>query len=176
MSESPSITEVALYFSALSLMAIGGASAVIPDMYRHMVEVKAWMGADDFAALVALAQAAPGPNVLIVALLGWKVGGVPGGLVAMVGMCLPSSVLTYHFAGVWQRLEGSRIRATAQATLVPVTIGLILASAYLLAKTADQSPLAYLTTACIAGLVVKTDAHPLLLLAAAGVMGALGWF
>jgi chromate transport protein ChrA len=80
----PIIFEIALYFAGLSLVAIGGASAVIPDLYRHLVQTNAWMTGQEFAALIALAQAAPGPNVLIVALLGWKLAGIPGGLGVIV--------------------------------------------------------------------------------------------
>lgn len=174
MNALPFLIEIALYFAGLSLVAIGGASAVIPDLHRHLVQANAWMTGEEFAALVALAQAAPGPNVLIVAMLGWKLAGVPGGLVALLGMCVPSSLLSYHFAGFWMRLEGTRVRNLAQAVLVPVTIGLVLASAFLLARAADHTPLAYCATIAVAILAIKTKVHPLALLAGAGGLGAAG--
>jgi chromate transporter len=168
------LASLAAYFAALSLMAIGGANAVLPDMHRHAVEVQAWMTSDEFAGLVALSQAAPGPNVLIVALIGWKAYGLPGGLTALLAMCLPSSLLTYQVAGAWQRLERTRFRALVKATLGPLTVGLILAGAYLLARGADHSPAGFIITGLTAWLVVKKNTHPLLLLAGAGALGAVG--
>lgn len=175
MNSQPSILgDLAIYFAALSLIAVGGAGAVMPDMYRHAVDAQGWMTADDFATLVALSQAAPGPNVLIVALLGWKVGGLPGGVVATVGMCLPSSMLAFHFAAAWQGLRGTPVYETAQAVLVPAAVGLILASGYVLIRSADHGLAAYAITGATILLAVKTRIHPLWLLGAAGVLGGAG--
>ncbi|CAN5218041.1 chromate transporter [soil metagenome] len=172
MSSHPSLSEIAFYFLALSLMAIGGANAVIPDMHRQLVEVAGWMSSSEFVALVALSQAAPGPNVLIVSLLGWKVAGLSGALVATAAMCVPSSLLTYFFSRFWQRFEAANWRTVAQNGLAPVTIGLILASGYVLTREADHNWVAYAITGLTAALVAGTRIHPLYLLA---VAGSLGW-
>jgi len=100
------LLEIALQFFVLSLLSIGGANGVIPEIQRRVVEVHHWMTDEDFAQLFALSQAAPGPNVLIVSLVGWKVAGVLGGVVAMLAMCGPSSLLT----------TGSRTRGSAGVT------------------------------------------------------------
>jgi chromate transporter len=174
MNSSPSLSEITLYFLGLSLMAIGGANAVIPDMHRHLVEAQGWMTGTEFVALTALSQAAPGPNVLIVTLLGWKIAGLSGALAATAAMCVPSSVLTFFFSRFWQRFEQARWRAIVQSGLAPVTVGLILASGYVLTRAADHSGLAYGITGVTAALVLMTRIHPLWLLGLAAVLGYAG--
>jgi chromate transporter len=174
MNSSPSLVEVGLYFLMISLMAIGGANAVIPDMHHQLVEVRGWLSSNEFVSLVALSQAAPGPNVLIVSLLGWKVAGLSGALVATAAMCIPSSLMTFFFARFWQRFQQAHWRAAVQGGLVSVTIGLILASGYVLTRAADHNWVAYGVTALTAVMVVKTKIHPLWLLAAAGLLGGAG--
>lgn len=169
-----SLGEIALYFGSLSLMAIGGANALIPEMHRHLVDVGGWMSSAEFATLVALSQAAPGPNVLIVSLLGWKVAGLPGALVATAAMCVPSSLLTYAFTRMWDRFRQARWRAAVQAGLVPVTVGLILASGYVLTRAADHNWAGYAITAGAAALMARAKVHPLWLLDAAGLLGLAG--
>ncbi len=174
MNHHPSLLEIGLYFLTLSLMAIGGANAVIPDMHRHLVDIQGWMSSAEFVALVALSQAAPGPNVLVVSLLGWKVAGFSGALVAIAAMSIPSSLLTYFFSRLWQRFHQARWRNVVQGGLGPITIGLILASGYVLTRSADHHWLAYAITAITAVMVMKTKIHPLWLLSAAGLLGFLG--
>jgi chromate transporter len=174
MNATRSLVEVATYFLLLSMVAIGGANVVIPQMHHQLVEIRQWMSGDEFVSMVALSQAAPGPNVLIVYLLGWKVAGIAGGLVAIAAMCIPSSLTTYFFAGFWQRFQEARWRVVVQSGLVPVTIGLILASGYVLTREADHTWVAYGITALTTVLVLKTDIHPLWLLAGAALLGGLG--
>src|SRR5207245_11699422 len=90
--------EVAAQFAILSLLSIGGANAVIPEIQRRAVEVEHWMTNADFAQMFALSQASPGPNVLIVSLVGWKAAGIPGAIVALLAMSGPSSMLTFAVA------------------------------------------------------------------------------
>jgi chromate transporter len=174
MNQHPSLAEIGLYFLTLSLMAIGGANAVIPDMHRQLVDVQGWLSGTEFVALVALAQAAPGPNVLVVSLLGWKVAGFPGAVVSIAAMCIPSSLLTYYFSRFWQRFQQARWRNVVQTGLGSVTIGLILASGYVLTKAAGHNWIAFGITAVTTVLMLKTKMHPLWLLGAAGLLGYLG--
>ncbi len=170
-----SLSEVAFYFLALSLMAIGGANVLIPEMHHQLVELRGWMSSNDFVSLVSLSQAAPGPNVLIVSLIGWKLAGISGALVATVAMCLPSSLTVYAFTRFWDRFKDASWRTVVQAGLVSVTVGLMLASGYVLTREADHSWLAYAVTATAAFLSAKTRVHPLLLLAGAGLLGLTGY-
>jgi chromate transporter len=171
----PILWELAAQFFVLSLLSFGGANAVIPEIHLRVVETKHWMTDADFAQLFALSQAAPGPNVLIVSLIGWKVAGVVGGVVAMLAMSGPSSLLTYAVAHAWERFRDAPWRIAIQRGLAPVTVGLILASGYILIRTADHSWGAYAITAATLLLSLRTRLHPLLMLGAAAAAGALGF-
>jgi len=175
MNDSVDLFELGLYFAALSLVAVGGANVVLPDMHRHFVEVQQWMSGAEFVELVAISQAAPGPNVLIVTLLGWKVAGLAGALTATVAMCVPSSLLTYGVAQVWQRYRHTRWHAVLRAALAPITVGLVLAGGYVLTESADRTWVAFAITAATVIVVVATEIHPLWLLGLAGAVGYLGW-
>jgi chromate transporter len=169
------LLELIAQFLLLSMLSIGGANAIIPEMHRRAVDVHHWMTDTDFAQLFALSQAAPGPNVLIVSLIGWKVAGVAGGVVAMLAMSGPSSLLTYAVAHAWERFRDAPWRIAVQRGLAPVTVGLILASGYVLSRTADQSWAAYAITSITVVLALVTPLHPLWFLGVAAVLGALGW-
>lgn len=171
---SPLLAEIAAQFFVLSLLSIGGANAIIPEIQLRVVETHHWMSDDDFAQLFALSQAAPGPNVLIVSLVGWKVAGVLGGVVAMLAMSGPSSLLTYAVAHAWERWRDAPWRIAIQRGLAPVTVGLLLASGYILTRTADHSWGAYAVTGATLLLALRTRLHPLWLLGAAAILGAAG--
>src|SRR5262245_13378633 len=106
------------------MLSIGGANAILPEIHRRAVEVHHWMTDADFAQLFALSQAAPGPNVLIVSLVGWKTAGIVGAVVAMAAMCGPSCLFTYQFARAWDRFREAPLRIAIQRALAPITIGL----------------------------------------------------
>jgi chromate transporter len=172
---SPLLLEIASQFFVLSLLSIGGANAVIPEIQLRVVETHHWMTNEDFAQLFALSQAAPGPNVLIVSLVGWKVAGVLGGVVAMLAMSGPSSLLTYAVAHVWERWRDAPWRIAIQRGLAPITVGLILSSGYILIRAADQSWSAYAVSGATLLLALRARLHPLWMLAVAAVLGAAGW-
>ena len=171
---SPTLITLALLFGQLSLLAFGGGQTVVPEMQRQVVDVHHWMTAADFAALFALAQAAPGPTMLLTTLIGLRAGGIPGALVATLGMVLPSSLLTIISLSLWERFRAARWRKIIQAGLLPATVGLFVAAALLIAHTADQTfPLTLLTLA-VAAVTLLTKLHPLWLLAAGAGLGVLG--
>jgi chromate transporter len=174
MSGSP-LFELAQQFTLLSFLAIGGVNALIPEIHRRVVDVQHWLTDTDFAQAFAIAQAAPGPNMLIVSVIGWRVDGLLGALVATVAICAPSSVLTFAVAHIWDRFRDAPLRAAIQHGLAPVTVGLVLASGYILARTADKTWNAIAITAVTVGLMLTTRIHPLWLLAAGAVLGAFGF-
>ncbi len=180
-----------LYYLSISLLAVGGAIATAPDMHRYLVGQQAWLTDPQFNASIAIAQAAPGPNVLFIALLGWHVGtnaagpgpvgwawGLLGALVCMVGVMLPSTTLTW-LATRWAHRNRERraVRAFKQG-MAPVVIGLLLATTWVLGRAqgnpATDAPLWLLATA-VAVLVWRTRLHLLWMLAAGAVLGAMGW-
>jgi len=165
---------LALIHAQLSLVAVGGVAPVLPEMQRQVVEVHAWMSPPEFAALFALAQAAPGPNMLVATLVGYHVAGWPGALAATLGMVGPSSVLTWAVAGAWHRFRDRPWRTALQAGLVPVTVGLVAAGAALLAASTATGWAAAVITAGAAASVLLTRLHPLWLLGAGALLGVLG--
>ena len=174
MKNGALLFELALQFVALSFIAFGGANAVLPEIHRQSVELRHWMSDAEFARLFAIAQAAPGPNVMISTLVGWKVAGIPGALVATLAMCAPTCLVTYHVSKVWDRHHQSRWRRAIGEGLAPVTVGLVLASGWLLARGADlQWKLAAVTLAA-AGVACATKLNPLWCLGAAAGLGLAG--
>jgi chromate transporter len=161
-------------FALMSLFAVGGANAAIPEMHRVAVEVQHWMTEKQFADAFAISQMSPGPNVLIVTLIGYSVAGVAGALVATLGMCVPTAVLTYCISGLLRRSSRSRWPGIIQAALVPVSIGLMGASGLVLALTSDRNWIAALLTAMAAGAAFATRLNPLWLLLAGGCLGFAG--
>jgi len=173
MTPLSSLPQLFLSFCLLSLMAVGGANALIPELHRQAVEINAWMSGAEFAALFAIAQAAPGPNVLVVTLIGWKVAGLPGAIATTLGMCGPSSLLAFGVGNLWQRFRASPWRLAIQRGLAPITIGLVLGSGYLLTRMADSDWPAYLLTVVTIVVCLKTKLNPLWLLATGAVLGLL---
>ena len=168
------VLALGIMFGQLSLLAFGGANSILPDLQRQVVG-HGWMSGHEFAALFALAQVAPGPNMMVVSLIGWRVGGLSGALISTAAIAGPSSVLTYLTAGAWFRLRDKPWRKTIQAGLLPVTVGLVMASAVLIAKSTTLDWRTGLITAAVAGLIYFTKLHPLLILAGAAAIGALGF-
>ena len=118
----------------MSLFAVGGANSAIPEMHRVAVDVQHWMTDKQFADAFAISQMSPGPNVLIVTLIGYSVAGIAGALVATLAMCAPTAVLAYYVSRLLARSSHSRWPAIIQAALVPLSIGLMAASGLVLAR------------------------------------------
>jgi chromate transporter len=158
----------------MSLFAVGGANAAIPEMHRVAVEVQHWMSDKQFTDVFAISQLSPGPNVLIVTLIGYSVAGISGALAATLAMCVPTAVLAYWVSRLLRRSTQSRWPAIIQGALVPLSIGLMGASALVLALTSDQSWAAAFVTVAAAALAFATRLNPLWLLLAGGILGFAG--
>ncbi|MDE1182106.1 chromate transporter [Paraburkholderia sp.] len=165
---------LAQIFSQLSLLAFGGGNTILPEMQRQVVTVHHWMPASEFSALFALAQAAPGPNLMVVTLIGWHVAGWAGMLVTSVAKFGPSSVVTVLALHAWDRFKDRPWRRYAQMGLVPVTAGIVTASAMLITEASDTSLLAWGITAGCAVVSFRTKVHPLWLLAGGSLVGVVG--
>jgi chromate transporter len=162
------------YFAFISLFAIGGANAAVPEMHRLSVVVMHWMTDKQFGDMYALAQMAPGPNVLIVTLIGYHVAGLAGGVAATAGMCGPACVFAFWFARVWDRFKGATWRSVIEAALAPLSVGLVAAGAYVVTRSADHSLGAAAVTAATAAIAIATRLNPLWLFATAGLLGLAG--
>lgn len=182
------------HFALLSLLGVGGAITTAPDMHRYLVTEHRWLSDAQFTSGIALAQAAPGPNVLFVALMGWNVGlnagggmaagwsatalGLMGVLLAMGGIMLPSSVLTYTATRWAHRNRELRAVRAFKAGMAPIVIALLIATGWLLAASHDQPARdwrLWLLTVVAAGVVWRTKVHMLWLIGAGAALGALGW-
>ncbi|MCO6414981.1 chromate transporter [Siccirubricoccus sp. KC 17139] len=168
------VLQILLTFSILSLVAVGGANAVLPEMHRQLVELRGWMDDATFSQLYALAQAAPGPNILVASVMGWQVAGVSGMAAATLGMLVPAAVLAWGMAGLAWRLRGAPWLKPAQGGLVPVAIGLILAAGLTMAQASYSHGLWPLLVVAVSTIFVwRTDYNPLWVLAGGGVLGAV---
>jgi chromate transporter len=173
-SDSNPIWSLVWTFGLMSLFAVGGANAAIPEMQRIAVEVRHWMTDREFADIYAISQLSPGPNVLIVTLIGYSVAGVMGALAATLAMCVPTAALAY-FVSRWLARSGqSRWPAIIQTSLVPLSIGLMAASALIVARAADQTWAAAFATIAAAVLAASTRLNPLWILVIGGCLGFAG--
>jgi chromate transporter len=179
-------------FLSLSLLAVGGAISTAPDMHRYLVTQQHWLTEAQFSSSIALAQAAPGPNVMFIALLGWQVGlnaasasGLPawacallGVTLTMAGTLLPSTVLTFSVARWGHRNRERRVVRAFKQGMAPLVIGILIATGVILATAQGTSPdhwPLWLLAAVTALLVWRTRIHLLWLLGAGAVLGGLGW-
>ena len=167
------------HFLVLSLLAVGGAITTVPDMHRYIVIQQHWLSDAQFTASIAIAQAAPGPNLLFVAVLGWNVAGPLGMLATMIGILVPSTVLSL-WATRWgaQRRDTRFVRAFTTG-LLPLTLGLLLSTGWVLAEPYLRDPaqrwgaLALIVVSVLA--MLRTRLSPMWVVALGCVAGALGW-
>lgn len=182
------------HFLSLSLLAVGGAVITAPDMHRFLVDENHWLTEQQFSSSIALAQSAPGPNVLFVGLMGWNVGlnagaGLGGGwitvglsslglVLSLLGIMLPSSILTYTTTRWAHQHRDNRAVKAFKLGMAPLVIALLISTAWLLTASHNQAerdwPLWLLTLASVI-LVWRTRIHLLWLIGAGAVVGALGW-
>ncbi|MFZ5711975.1 MAG: chromate transporter [Bradyrhizobium sp.] len=174
MNGQSSIWSLISTFGLMSLFAVGGAAAAVPEMHRIAVEVNHWMTDRQFTDAYAIAQLSPGPNVLIVTLIGYAVAGIPGALAATLAMCLPTALLAYYVSRLLNRPRESRWPGVIQAALVPLSIGLMAASALILAQSAERTIAALLLTTMVAVIASISRINPLWLLLAGGLLGFAG--
>ncbi|MBS1155290.1 MAG: chromate transporter [Proteobacteria bacterium] len=169
-----------------SLMSVGGVVSTLPEMHRYLVDQQHWLSDAQFNASIAVAQAAPGPNILFVALIGWNIGMNAGGLsiallgvlISMVGILLPSSTLAYLMARWGHRNRELRsIRAFKQG-MSPIVVALLISTGWILASAQGEFARAWplwLATAVTALILWRWKVHLLWLLAAGAILGGLGW-
>jgi chromate transporter len=163
-----------LYFVALWFVAIGGPSAVLPDIHRYVVEVNGLMTSTEFAELYTLAQVAPGPNLMYVTLIGWHLAGWAGAAVTTLPVLLPAGTLTLLVGHLNERHPDAPIGRAIRRGLTPITIGLTFASASILIRAVNHDWRGYLITLLTVALVLRKPWNPLWLLAAGALAGMLG--
>ena len=169
------VVELFLEFALLSFVAFGGATALLPEMHRVVVDHHHWLDDTTFTHLYAIAQAAPGPNVLVVTLIGWEIAGLLGALAATLAMCLPMSVLIYLLIDRWESFAGRRWQKAISLGVAPLAVGLVFSGATLIAQAAGFGPAAWGLVAVSVAVNLRTKLHPLWLIGAGALIGLLGW-
>ncbi len=168
------VGELFLEFALLSFVAFGGATALLPEMHRVVVDNHQWLDDTTFTHLYAIAQAAPGPNVLVVTLIGWEVAGLPGALAATLAMCLPMSIVIYLLIDHWEGFAGKRWQKAISLGVAPLAVGLIFSGATLIAQAAEFGWAAWALVTVTTTVNLRTKLHPLWLIAAGAALGLLG--
>jgi chromate transporter len=166
--------QLCLLFGGASLMSIGGGNSVVPEVELQAVGTYHWLTSGQFADLFALAQAAPGPSILIMTLVGYSAAGVLGAVLATVAMVLPAALLVLVFARLWTRVQMSPWRSAFEHGLAPVAVGLIAASGIIVARGADHTLAQYVLTALATAVFCTTKVQPVLVVGLAGLVGWLG--
>ena len=185
--------ELFMHFAVLSLLGVGGAITTAPEMHRFLVDEKHWLTDASFSSSIALAQSAPGPNVLFVALMGWNVGlnaggglaagpaawrlGLWGVLITMLGIMLPSSILTYQATQWAHKNRNLRSVRAFKTGMAPIVIGLLVSTGWLLSaahRDLQQDWKLWLVTGAATLLMMKTSIHLLWMIAIGGALGAAG--
>jgi chromate transporter len=163
--------QIAVTFASVSLVAVGGANAVMPDVHRQVVDQLHWMDSATFANLFAVTQAAPGPNVLFISLIGWHMAGLAGLLVATLAIVTPSGILAFVAGRLLTRLEGHPALKIVKSGLVPIAVGLILASGLVMGTAACHGLLTLAIAIGTAAFVYFQDRSPLWPLLGGALLG-----
>jgi chromate transporter len=164
-----------LKLSAFSAIAFGGINALLPALYDLSVNQEHWLNTQTFADFFAIAQAAPGPNLMTVTLIGWHVGGIIGAVVASIAICWPSSIMVYFLQGYLNKLRNQITKQTIQFAASALAVGLVLGSAWDISQQINHSLAAFALTLLAITVVILTRWHPLYLIVMGGALGLLGF-
>lgn len=163
-----------LKLSAFSLIAFGGINALLPTLFDLSVTQEQWISSQTFADYFAIAQAAPGPNLMTVTLIGWHASGIIGAVIATLAICWPSSVMIYFLQRYISNMQDPRRQKAVQFAAGALAVGLVLASAWQIALQINHSYAAYALSIATIAITVFTRWHPLYLIAIGAALGVLG--
>jgi len=157
-------------FVPLSFLSVGGGASILAPLQHDTVEVRHWLTQRDFVDLFAISRAAPGPGSMLVTLIGWKLAGWSGALTASLAFFLPSSLLCYGFASLWNRYRHAAWHETVERGLAPIATGLILSGAIAVLRTSGGGVTSWALAGAAAGIFLWRGLHPLIILAAGGCL------
>lgn len=159
-------------FALLSLLAVGGGTAVIPEMQTLLAQQFA-ITHQQFVHIYSIGQVAPGPNMLMVLIIGFQIAGFLGAALVLLSFFLPSSILCFGVGRIWGHFENNPWRRTLQNALEPISIGLMLSGVFAVAKVSMNSPATILIAILSFICILKTKINPVLIILAAGILGAI---
>ena len=162
-----------MVFVPISFLSIGGGASILAPLDHQAVEVHHWITQREFVEMFAISRASPGPGSMLVALVGWKVAGWWGALVAVIGIFLPSSVLCYGAARVWNHYRGSTLHGALETGLTPIGTGLLIAGSLAVLRAAETGFHGWIIALVATIVVAWRNIHPLLILFAGGFLYAL---
>jgi chromate transporter len=175
MNSASDLTALTAHLALLSSISFGGFPTVLPDVRNFVVATHGWMTDQDFTNFFALAQAVPGPNmILMMSFVGWRVGGISGAVASSLATFGPPCAM--YFAGyrLWDRFRAAAWHRRVRIGLVPITVGLVIGSGIVMARAADAGWRAAAVTVAAAVLTLQARFNPLLMLLAGGALGSLG--
>jgi chromate transporter len=164
-----------IHFLILWFLAIGGPSTILPDIHRYLVEVHHLLTNAEFVEIYTLAQVAPGPNAMYVTLIGWHLAGWKGVAATTIPLLVPATTLTLLVGHLNERYPDARIGRTIRRGLMPITIGLVFASATILMRAVNHDWRGYLITLFTVGVILRKPWNPLWLFAAGALAGLVGF-
>jgi chromate transporter len=165
------LVTMATTFATTAIVSVGGIQSMIPEIHRQAVDVYGWMDNAQFATTFAISQIAPGPNILIMSLMGWRIAGFVGLIVATLATIMPTSLLALAAHRAEARLLHAHWYAVTRRSLPPIIVGLIVASALVTAKAAITAPMGIVIACGVALYVTLTRTNPLIPLSIAVVCG-----
>lgn len=166
------VADLFIQFCLLNFVAFGGITAMLPEIHRLVVEQRQWMDDSTFAHLFAIAQAAPGPNLLVVSLIGWQVAGLPGAIAVTLAISLPVSIFVYLLYRHWSRLTDSPWHQAIQTGIAPLAVGLVAASGWFVVASSGVDWRGMALTGICTWLLYKFPWHPLWFIAVGALAGA----
>lgn len=172
MNEESSIFDLSVHLAVLSLMAVGGGLVMVaPEIHQYVVNSKHWLQNEQFAAAYAIAQAAPGPNLLFISLVGWFVAGWTGAVCTTMAVILPATVLTLSIVKLKSKQQEGRLSRALRDTFAPISVGLLCATAWVFAQVSNVNWHADVLTALSAFIVLRTKFNPVILIFAGAAAG-----
>jgi chromate transporter len=168
-----SIIQLILLMAPLSLLTIGGGGAILAPLHDASVNTHGWMTSREFVDIFAIARTCPGPGSILVALIGWKVAGWPGAIIATISIFLPAATLCYFAAKAWNRYRGTLVHAVLERGLTPIGTGLSVAGAVQILHASQTGIHGWVIAAVGMGVVMWRNPHPLIILGLGGVLFVL---
>lgn len=175
MNGPPASVALTAHLALLSSISFGGLPTILPDVRNFVVATHEWLTDQEFANCFAMAQAVPGPNmILMMSFIGWKVGGISGALAGALATFGPPCVMYFAAYRLWERFRAPPWQSIVRGGLVPVTFGLVIAGGTIMARAADTGWQAAALTVAAVVLMLRTRLNPLWMILAGGALGGFG--
>ena len=167
------LLKMAMIFATTALVSVGGIAAMIPEIHRQAVELNGWMTNDVFASTFAISQIAPGPNIMLMSLVGWRVAGAAGLIVATLATVVPTSLVALAASRAENKLSKAVWYSTLRKALPPIVVGLIFASGLVTGRVAVRDWITVAIALGVAAWISFSKSNPLVPLAGAVVVGVI---